>query len=110
MLVVTSMNEMIATVNEIASNAAGAASAASTATDETQEGYKTLKKTTSAITNLETEMNGTSSIIVSLADNTQSIGSILEVIRGISEQTNLLHLMLQLRPLVLVTQVVVLQW
>ncbi|MGY5586318.1 methyl-accepting chemotaxis protein, partial [Vibrio cincinnatiensis] len=63
MLVVTSMNEMIATVNEIASNAAGAASAASTATDETQEGYKTLKKTTSAITNLETEMNGTSSII-----------------------------------------------
>ncbi|WJT09462.1 methyl-accepting chemotaxis protein [Vibrio harveyi] len=92
MLVVTSMNEMIATVNEIASNAAGAASAASTATDETQEGYKTLQKTTTAITNLETEMNSTSSIIVSLADNTQSIGSILEVIRGISEQTNLLAL------------------
>jgi methyl-accepting chemotaxis protein len=37
-------------------------------------------------------MNSTSSIIVSLADNTQSIGTILEVIRGISEQTNLLAL------------------
>ena len=37
-------------------------------------------------------MNSTSNIIVSLADNTQSIGSILDVIRGISEQTNLLAL------------------
>jgi len=44
------------------------------------------------MTNLENEMNSTSNIIVSLADNTQSIGSILEVIRGISEQTNLLAL------------------
>ena len=92
MLVVTSMNEMIATVNEIASNAAGAAGAASTATDETQAGYQTLQRTTTAISNLETEMNSTSGIIVSLADNTQSIGTILEVIRGISEQTNLLAL------------------
>ncbi|CAH1549448.1 methyl-accepting chemotaxis protein [Vibrio rotiferianus] len=92
MLVVTSMNEMIAMVNEIASNAAGAAGAASTATDETQAGYQTLQRTTTAISNLETEMNSTSSIIVSLADNTQSIGTILEVIRGISEQTNLLAL------------------
>ena len=92
MLVVTSMNEMIATVNEIASNAAGAANAASTATNEAQEGHKTIESTTTAITNLETEMNSTSNIIVSLADNTQSIGSILDVIRGISEQTNLLAL------------------
>lgn len=92
MLVVTSMNEMIATVNEIASNAAGAANAAGTATNETQAGYKTLERTTTAMTNLETEMNSTSNIIASLADNTQSIGTILEVIRGISEQTNLLAL------------------
>ncbi|KJG02101.1 chemotaxis protein [Photobacterium angustum] len=92
MLVVTSMNEMIATVNEIASNAANAADAASMATNETQEGYKTLQRTTTAISNLENEMNSTSNIIVSLADNTQSIGTILEVIRGISEQTNLLAL------------------
>ena len=52
MLVVTSMNEMIATVNEIASNAAGAANAASTATNEAQEGHKTIESTTTAITNL----------------------------------------------------------
>nr|PMK54594.1 chemotaxis protein [Vibrio splendidus] len=92
MLVVTSMNEMIATVNEIASSAAGAASAANMAASETQEGHKTIEKTTISISNLEAEMNSASDIIVSLADNTQSIGTILDVIRGISEQTNLLAL------------------
>jgi methyl-accepting chemotaxis protein len=92
MLVVTSMNEMIATVNEIASSAAGAASAANMAASETQEGHKTIEKTTTSISNLEAEMNSASDIIVSLADNTQSIGTILDVIRGISEQTNLLAL------------------
>lgn len=92
MLVVTSMNEMIATVNEIASNAAGAADAASNANNETQSGYQTLQKSTTAISNLESEMNNTSNVILTLADKTQSIGSILEVIRGISEQTNLLAL------------------
>ncbi|MCG9553595.1 methyl-accepting chemotaxis protein [Vibrio sp. Isolate31] len=92
MLVVTSMNEMIATVNEIASSAAGAANAANLAASETQGGHKTIEKTTTSIANLEAEMNSASNIIVSLADNTQSIGTILDVIRGISEQTNLLAL------------------
>ncbi|MBE8606633.1 methyl-accepting chemotaxis protein [Vibrio sp. OPT10] len=92
MLVVTSMNEMIATVNEIASSAANAASAANMAASETQEGHKTIEKTSTSILNLEAEMNSASDIIVSLADNTQSIGTILDVIRGISEQTNLLAL------------------
>lgn len=89
MLVVTSMNEMIATVNEIASSAANAANMA---TSETQEGHNTIEKTTTSIANLEAEMTSASNIIVSLADNTQSIGTILDVIRGISEQTNLLAL------------------
>ncbi|MFA0141825.1 methyl-accepting chemotaxis protein [Vibrio kanaloae] len=92
MLVVTSMNEMIATVNEIASSAANAANAANMATSETQEGHNTIEKTTTSIANLEAEMTSASNIIVSLADNTQSIGTILDVIRGISEQTNLLAL------------------
>ncbi|MFA0568771.1 methyl-accepting chemotaxis protein [Vibrio gallaecicus] len=92
MLVVTSMNEMIATVNEIATSAANAASAADTASSETQEGHNTIERTTTAIANLEAEMNSASNIIVSLAGNTQSIGTILDVIRGISEQTNLLAL------------------
>ncbi|HAS6068756.1 TPA: HAMP domain-containing protein [Vibrio vulnificus] len=92
LLVVTSMNEMVATVNEVASNAASAADSANTATEESQNGYDILEKATNSITSLEDEMSRTFKIIGSLADKTDSIGSILDVIRGISEQTNLLAL------------------
>ncbi|MEL0660550.1 methyl-accepting chemotaxis protein [Psychromonas arctica] len=91
-LVVTSMNEMIATINEISSNASGAADAAQDVNKETQEGNKILQEATSTIQNLSEEINNTSLVITSLADRTQSIGSILEVINSISEQTNLLAL------------------
>ncbi|MEJ6080353.1 methyl-accepting chemotaxis protein [Vibrio sp. 1-Bac 57] len=91
-LVVTSMNEMIATINEISSNASDAADAAKDVNKETQEGNKILKEAAGTIHNLSEEINNTSQVITSLADRTQSIGSILEVINGISEQTNLLAL------------------
>ncbi|QUJ69669.1 HAMP domain-containing protein (plasmid) [Photobacterium sp. GJ3] len=92
LLVVTSMNEMIATINEISNNAAGAAESAGTANSETQAGRHTLQAATSTINHLADEMNNMSVVVATLADKTQSIGSILEVIRGISEQTNLLAL------------------
>ena len=92
LLVVTSMNEMIATIAEISQNASGAAESAEKANIETQNGHKILQEATSTITSLANQMNNTSGVITSLADRTQSIGSILEVIRGISEQTNLLAL------------------
>ncbi|CED71667.1 methyl-accepting chemotaxis protein [Aliivibrio wodanis] len=92
LLVVTSMHEMIATINEISLNAAGAADSAENANRETQEGNTTLKEATSTISSLADEINNTGLVITSLAERTQSIGSILEVIRGISEQTNLLAL------------------
>ncbi|MDO6582269.1 methyl-accepting chemotaxis protein [Photobacterium sp. 2_MG-2023] len=92
LLVVTSMNEMIATINEISNNAAGAAESAGSANSETQAGRKTLQAATNTINHLAGEMNDMSAVIATLADKTQSIGSILDVIRGISEQTNLLAL------------------
>lgn len=92
LLVVTSMNEMIATINEISSNASDAADAAKDVNKETQEGNKILQEAAGTIQNLSEEINNTSLVITSLADRTQSIGSILEVINGISEQTNLLAL------------------
>jgi methyl-accepting chemotaxis protein len=92
LLVVTSINEMIATINEISRNAAGAADSAQTANNETQSGSKILEGSTNTINTLANEMNNMSQVIGSLADQTQSIGSILDVIRGISEQTNLLAL------------------
>ncbi|MCW8330249.1 methyl-accepting chemotaxis protein [Photobacterium sp. SDRW27] len=92
LLVVTSMNEMIATIGEISQNAAGAAESAENANIETEEGQRILRAATSTITELAEQMNDMSEVITSLAERTQSIGSILEVIRGISEQTNLLAL------------------
>ena len=92
LLVVTSINEMIATINEISRNAAGAADSADTANNETQSGSKILQGSTNTIKTLANEMNNMSLVIGSLAERTQSIGSILDVIRGISEQTNLLAL------------------
>ncbi|PSU48371.1 methyl-accepting chemotaxis protein [Photobacterium frigidiphilum] len=92
LLVVTSMNEMIATIGEISQNAASAAESAENANVETQEGQKILQEATSSITDLASQMNSMSEVITSLADRTQSIGSILDVIRGISDQTNLLAL------------------
>ena len=86
------MNEMSATINEISRNAAGAAEAAEGANSETQAGHRTLQGAASTIERLSGEMTEMSSVIAVLADRTQSIGSILDVIRGISEQTNLLAL------------------
>lgn len=92
LLVVTSMNEMIATINEISQSAANAADSASSANDETEAGKQTLLEATETINQLDKEMDNMSTVITSLADRTQSIVSILDVIRGISEQTNLLAL------------------
>ncbi|OOF23639.1 methyl-accepting chemotaxis protein [Salinivibrio sp. IB574] len=92
LLVVTSMNEMIATINEISQSASNAADSASSANSETEAGKQTLTEATQTINQLDTEMDNMSTVITSLADRTQSIVSILDVIRGISEQTNLLAL------------------
>ncbi|MDV5170864.1 methyl-accepting chemotaxis protein [Photobacterium rosenbergii] len=90
--VVTAINEMGATVNEIASNAAQAADAAQNAENETQSGQQVVTQARDTINQLSNDVTQVSEVIESLASNTQAIGSILDVIRGISEQTNLLAL------------------
>ena len=92
LLVATSINEMIMTISEISKNASGAANSADGANSETQAGRKTLQDSSNTINKLGTEMSNMSIVITSLAERTQSIGSILDVIRSVSEQTNLLAL------------------
>ncbi|NMS18962.1 methyl-accepting chemotaxis protein, partial [Vibrio parahaemolyticus] len=87
-----SMNEMVSTINEISTNAAGAAQAAGNVNKETANSSAVLQFATETISNLTDEMNNTANVVMALADRTQSIESILDVIRGISEQTNLLAL------------------
>ncbi|WP_064601899.1 methyl-accepting chemotaxis protein [Photobacterium sp. J15] len=90
--VVTAINQMGATVNEIAGNAAQAAEAAHNAEEETQSGQNVVGQARNSINQLSSDVGQVSEVIESLANNTQAIGSILDVIRGISEQTNLLAL------------------
>ncbi|PKH07059.1 methyl-accepting chemotaxis protein [Moritella sp. Urea-trap-13] len=91
-LVVTAINEMGATVNEIATNASNAAGEAHSAETDTRNGQHVVSQASSLIHQLAGDVDEVSQVIDSLANNTQAIGSILEVISSISAQTNLLAL------------------
>ncbi|WGV97985.1 methyl-accepting chemotaxis protein [Vibrio sp. YMD68] len=90
--VVTAINEMGATINEIASNAATAAETANEASDNTRVGQSVVSKAKEVISRLADDVESTSQVVTQLATTTKDIGSILDVIRDISDQTNLLAL------------------
>jgi len=90
--VATAMNEMSATVQEVASNASHAAQAAQDASGQASEGLTVVDHTISSINNLANAVEEASTVINQLESDTDNIGVVLEVIRGISEQTNLLAL------------------
>ena len=88
----TAMTEMSATIQEVAQNAQLAANAASDADNEAQSGAKVVNNAISMTNELITSMNQASDSISQLEVNAQNIGSVVDVISGISEQTNLLAL------------------
>lgn len=90
--VAAAVTQMGATIEEIARNANDTATAAEGASNNVAEGMGVVDDTISYIQNLSGEMKVSGQVIFELAEHTQSIGSILSVIRGISEQTNLLAL------------------
>jgi methyl-accepting chemotaxis protein len=90
--VVTAMHEMTATVQEIARNAAQAATEAGSANEEASKGQLVVDETTSSINSLAGEVDNASDVIGKVRQDSDNIGSILDVIRGIAEQTNLLAL------------------
>ncbi|MFH0289359.1 methyl-accepting chemotaxis protein [Vibrio owensii] len=90
--VVTAINQMGATISEIASNAATAADTANQASDNTQTGRQVVTQAKEVISRLADDVETTSMVVTQLATTTKDIGSILDVIRDISEQTNLLAL------------------
>ena len=88
----TAINEMAATVNEVARNAATAADAAHNADTESNEGLEIVNNTIHSIGELTKEVNSASEVINELERDSGNISVILDVIRGIAEQTNLLAL------------------
>lgn len=90
--IATAMNQMSATSQEVAGNAMSASDAAQHAQTESIEGKTTVESTIQAINNLASEVNQSNDVIKQLQDDSENIGSVLDVIRGIAEQTNLLAL------------------
>jgi len=90
--VATAFQEMSATAQDVAHNAGQAAEAARTADQASREGMSVIGKTTSTIELLANEMNMAMQEVEGLANSSEKIGSVLEVIRSIAEQTNLLAL------------------
>jgi methyl-accepting chemotaxis protein len=90
--VATAMNEMTATVQEVAKNATQAAAAASEANEDAQSGQDVVSTTIKAIHTLASEIESAAQVIQKLEDDSVRIGSVVDVIRGIAEQTNLLAL------------------
>ena len=91
-LVATAVNEMSSTVHEVANSADTAASAASKADSQSEQGKDVVSSTVSSIRTLASEVETAATVIGQLEKDSESIGSVLEVIRGIAEQTNLLAL------------------
>ncbi|MFJ7313943.1 methyl-accepting chemotaxis protein [Pseudomonas sp. NPDC098747] len=90
--VATAMNEMSATAQEVARHAADAARAADDADQSAQQGEKVMQSTIHSITQMRSEIANTATVIRRLEADSGRIGKVLEVIRGIAEQTNLLAL------------------
>ena len=90
--VASAMNQMTATVHEVARNAEQAAAAALDASSETSNGHGVVDETINSIKKLAGEVEKAAEVIQQLEKNSENIGAILDVIRGISEQTNLLAL------------------
>jgi len=90
--VATAMNEMAATVQEVARNATDAATAATNADSEATSGRDVVQHATTTIKQLAIDVDNAAVVIRELDEHSDSIGAVLDVIRGIAEQTNLLAL------------------
>jgi methyl-accepting chemotaxis protein len=88
----TAMTEMSQTVAEVANNAERARSATHEANSEASDGRRIVDATTASIKTLAGEVQGAGTVIKQLEEETANIGSVLDVIGGIAEQTNLLAL------------------
>jgi methyl-accepting chemotaxis protein len=90
--VATAMNEMAATVQDVARNAGDASGAANNADNEANAGNTIVQDASSSIDTLAHEVENAAGVIQQLARDSDDIGTVLDVIKGIAEQTNLLAL------------------
>ncbi|CAI8757595.1 methyl-accepting chemotaxis protein [Pseudomonas sp. IT-P260] len=88
----TAVNEMTTAVEEVARNAVSTSDATRQSSESAQLGQARVSDTASAINALASDVQHTGELVQSLANQSQDIGKVLDVIRAIAEQTNLLAL------------------
>ncbi|NKQ10523.1 methyl-accepting chemotaxis protein [Pseudomonas sp. SST3] len=91
-LVATAVNEVTYAVQEVAKNAEHASNEVGDAEKQASQGQRNIEASLQQIDQLSTTINEAVGVIQSLADETTKIGSVLEVIGSIADQTNLLAL------------------
>jgi len=90
--VASSISEMSTTVQEVANSASAAAAATQQAQEEANNGRRVVGETMDAIHALAEEVKRAAGVIERLEKDSEEIGTVLDVIRGIADQTNLLAL------------------
>ena len=90
--IASAANEMTNTANNIAKSAHTAAEAAERANEQAQSGASKSSQALNSISQLVHNLDHASTVIQNLENESSNIGGVLDVIRGISEQTNLLAL------------------
>lgn len=88
----TAVNEMTAAVDDVARNAVGTAESSRACDKHAKDGEQQVQETVHSISLLVTGLGQTAIQVTNLAESTKSISKVLDVIRTISEQTNLLAL------------------
>lgn len=89
---VTAVTEMTAAAEEVARNAVSTSESSKNSTLAARQGRERVMETVNAIKRMSDEMQASSQLVTGLAGQAQDIGKVLDVIRAIAEQTNLLAL------------------
>lgn len=90
--VATAMNEMVATVNDVAKSAEAAFQAANHASEKSVSGEKAVRETLEFVADLNKQSAEVTKQLNSLQSETNNIGTVLDVIKSVAEQANLLAL------------------
>ncbi|QQE83805.1 methyl-accepting chemotaxis protein [Pseudomonas putida] len=88
----TAVTEMTSAVEEVARNAVSTSEASSEASRSTGDGRDLVLETVGAIERMSGDVQATAKLITHLAEQSRDIGKVLDVIRGLADQTNLLAL------------------
>ena len=90
--VATAITEMSSTIEEVARNTENATNAAINADHEAQSGSRFVDETMDSIKALAAEIDSSSEVLDTLKSHSEGIGTVLDVIKSIADQTNLLAL------------------